>query len=201
LKTILITGGDGDIASTLAKRLANDFNIYIPNKKDLDVSDVISVDSYMGDKKFDIVINTAGVLYSSLLVDSDPYLWIRDINVNLIGTYLVTRRAILNYKHSRIINISSTAAYESYKDWTSYCASKSGVLKLSGGLVKNGFDVVVLCPGAIDTKLRKGLTINNPNVMDLDEGIAPIIDAINGRYSSGDIVFYRKNNLIVRHDF
>ncbi|MGQ4869875.1 SDR family oxidoreductase [Aeromonas caviae] len=201
MKEILITGGDGDIASALARKLSNSFKVYLPNRKELDVSDVASVDNYFGKRKFDIVINAAGTLYSSLLIDSDPHLWIRDVNVNLIGTYLVTRKAILNNEHSRIINISSTAAYESYKDWTSYCAAKSGVLKLSGGLVKNGFDVIVLCPGAIDTKLREGLKINNPNVMDLDEGIAPIVDVVNGVYSSGDIIFYRKNNLIVRSDF
>ena len=34
--------------------------------------------------------------------------------------------------------------------------------------------------------------------MGVQEGIKPIIDAIEGKYSSGDIVFYRKNEIEIR---
>ena len=64
------------------------------------------------------------------------------------------------------------------------------------GLAKDGYDVLALCPGAIDTKLRDGLSINNPNLMTIEEGISPIINAITTlQYKSGDIVFYRKGTL------
>lgn len=201
MKKILITGGCGDLATALKNELSIDNVVFTPNRDELDVTNIDSVEDYIGDMIFDIVINAAGSLYSSLILNSDPNLWIRDVNVNLIGPYLVSRKVLINNSKTRIINISSTAAYNHYKEWTSYCASKSGLMKLSGGLVLSGFDIVTLCPGAIDTKIRIGLNIKNDNVMNIQEGINPIIAAVKGFYSSGDIVFYRKNQMEIRKDF
>lgn len=60
------------------------------------------------------------------------------------------------------------------------------------GMVKDGYDVVTICPGAIDTKLRDELDIVNPNIMTVSEGIKPIIEAVEGVYESGNVIFYRK---------
>lgn len=189
---VLITGGKGDLAKYLCVQLEElGFQVSAPSRIELDVTDIESVNNYFNNKKFDIVINNAGTLYSSLVADSEPTLWIRDINVNLVGTYLVCRSAILSNKNVKLFNIASTAAFESYKDWTSYCASKAGVLTLSKGLYKDGYYINVLCPGAIDTKIRNGLSINNPNVMSVEEGGKEIISAVlNGH--SGQIYYYRK---------
>tara|TARA_B100000809_G_C15107028_1_gene519132 strand:+ start:177 stop:809 length:633 start_codon:yes stop_codon:yes gene_type:complete len=194
-KKILITGGTGDIAKGVLNILKDSYEIYSPKTEEMDVTSLISVRDYFRDKLFDIVVNTAGTLYSSRVIDSDPEKWIRDVNVNLIGTYLVCREALIHNSKTKIINISSTAGFNSYLDWTSYCASKAGVLKLSGGLFKDGYDVVTMCPGAIDTKIRNSLNIDNSNVMSIEEGIKPIVDAVEGVYSSGNIVIYRQNSL------
>ncbi|KZN37370.1 SDR family oxidoreductase [Pseudoalteromonas luteoviolacea] len=194
-KKVLLTGGNGDLAKAIYNSLCSNYEVYLPLRDELDVSSKQSVELYFEDKQFDIVINLAGTLYSSRILDSDPELWIRDINVNLIGTYLVSRAALLTNKSTHIINISSTAGFNSYADWTSYCASKAGVLRLSEGLVKDGFKVNTLCPGAIETKIRDGLNIANNNVMSIEEGIEPILNCINEEFSVGSIVFYRKNEL------
>ncbi|MBL0455920.1 SDR family oxidoreductase [Aeromonas enteropelogenes] len=200
-QNILITGGNGDLAKEVHRNMADLHCVYLPSRDELDVTCLVSVESYFKDKKFDVVINCAGTLYSSLVVDSEPSKWIEDINVNLIGTYLIARASLRSNRRARIINISSTAAFNSYRDWTSYCAAKAGVLKLSLGLTKDGYDVVTLCPGAIDTKLRDGLNIDNPNVMTISEGVAPIISAIYGEYNSGDVILYRKNELKIIKEF
>ncbi|MFA0314574.1 SDR family NAD(P)-dependent oxidoreductase [Vibrio cyclitrophicus] len=189
---ILITGGEGDLAKALIDRLSEDFSCSSPNRRELDVGDVKNVACFFEDKTFDIVINLAGTLYSSELVDSNPELWIKDIQVNLIGTYLVCRSALQKNKNTKIINVASTAAYNSYSDWTSYCAAKAGVIKISEGLSKSKFSVVTLCPGAVDTKIRDALTIENPNIMTIDEGVSPIFDAVNGKFEDSTIFMYRK---------
>ncbi|EGR0621382.1 SDR family oxidoreductase [Vibrio parahaemolyticus] len=201
---VLITGGNGDIAQKLSELL--DYAIYethLPQKNELDVRSKSSVEEYFhkqGDK-FDIVVNAAGTLYSAHVVGSDPDRWINDINVNLIGTYLVSKYALESNPSCKIINVSSTAGFNSYKDWTSYCAAKAGVLRLSGGLYKDSFDVITACPGAIQTKIRKNINIENPNVMTLEEGVMPILDIVKGSYESGDIVFYRKGQLkVIKQD-
>ncbi|MBY8185556.1 SDR family oxidoreductase [Vibrio fluvialis] len=192
MKKVLVTGGNGDIAKAISENLNQKYIVETPERNELDVSSIESVDSFFSNRSFDIVINNAGTLYSSNVVDSDPHLWIRDISVNLIGTYLVSRASVRKNKRVKVINISSTAAFNSYLDWTSYCASKAGVLKLSMGMVKDGYDVVTICPGAIDTKLRDELDIVNPNIMTVSEGIKPIIEAVEGVYESGNVIFYRK---------
>lgn len=201
MQKILITGGNGDIAKGLVEALSGIFQVEAPLRDELDVSSIASVDKYFSDKTFDIVVNSAGTLYSSTIIDSDPECWIRDINVNLIGTYLVSKAALGKNKKTLIINISSTAAFNAYNDWTSYCASKAGVLKISQGLEKDNYNVITLCPGAIDTKLRDGLNIVNNNVMTLDEGLSPILKAINSEYNNGDIVFYRKNMIEINPNY
>lgn len=201
---VLITGGNGDLAKYVSFRLSQlaDYRVDAPLRAELDVTSPESVERYFAGHHFDIVVNCAGSLYSSLVVESDPALWINDIQTNLIGSYLVTRMALKSNPLCRIVNISSTAAFNAYKDWTSYCAAKAGVIKLTQGLFKNGYDVIALCPGAIDTKLRAGININNPNVMSIEEGGAPILESITTRkYKSGDIVFYRKNEVQVNPEF
>ncbi|MGR5261132.1 SDR family NAD(P)-dependent oxidoreductase [Vibrio astriarenae] len=194
---VLITGGNGDIAKALKAALivSPDYDVHTPSRTELDVTSIDSVKAYFEEHRFDLVVNAAGTLYSATIGESDPDMWIRDINTNLVGTYLVSKYALEKNSGARLVNVASTAAYNAYKDWTSYCASKAGVLKLSGGLVHDGYDCVVVCPGAIDTKLRDGLSISNNNVMDISEGIAPIIAAIEGKYKPGDIVFYRKGSI------
>lgn len=191
---IIITGGNSDIAKYLASKLEYDHNkVLLPPKSELDVTDEISVEKYFTSHNADLVINCAGTLYSSTIIDSSPEMWIRDINVNLIGTYLVCRMALIKNSQCRIINISSTAAFNAYNDWSSYCASKAGVLKISKALYLDNFHVITMCPGAIDTKIRNNLNIQNSNIMSLEEGVSPILDAINNKYPRGSIIFYRKN--------
>ena len=198
MKTIVLTG-QGDIAKKIADNLdKKKYKIYNPSKIELDVTEYDSVVNYFSTiDNVDVVVNLAGTLYSSSIIESDVKSWIKDIEVNLIGTYLVCRENIIKNTKVNIINISSTAAYNSYFDWSSYCASKSGVIKISNALYLDGYKVVTLCPGAIETKLRNGLNINNPNVMSIEEGVEPIIKAIEGGYSNGDIVLYRKNEFKV----
>lgn len=190
---VLITGGNGCLASYLTDKLRLLGNVVdSPSRTELDVTKISSVEAFLQSKNYDLVINSAGTLYSSLVADSDPLLWIKDIEVNLIGTYLVSRMALKENPNVKLFNIASTAAFNNYKDWTSYCAAKAGVLTLSRGLYLDGYNINVFCPGAIETKLRKGLSIDNPNVMTIDEGAAPILKALAAN-ETGKLFFYRSN--------
>ena len=190
-KSILITG-NGDLARALKYSMQDDYLVWSPSRDELDVSSDQSVSRYFSGKKIDKVINLAGSLYSSRIADSCVQSWIKDVNVNLVGTYLVCREAIRLNPSVAILNTASTAAFASYFDWSSYCAAKAGVIKISNALSLDGYNVVTLCPGAIETKLRKGLKIDNPKIMSIEEGIKPFIRAINGDFNSGDIIVYRK---------
>ena len=108
-----------EVITYLYSLLHNDYDVYIPNKSEMDVTLPESVDEYYSKigGQVDYLINNAGVLHSSRIADSDVNKWINDINVNLIGTYLVSRVAVRLNPKVKIINISSTAAFNAYKDW------------------------------------------------------------------------------------
>lgn len=198
---MLITGGGGDLSQIFCKLLSPLGDIDCPTRAEMDVTDVDSVENYIGDTRYDIVINNAGVLHSAVLKDSDPLRWINDINVNLIGTYLVTRKVADNNISVKIINISSTAAFNAYKDWSSYCCSKAGVVTFTKCLASDGYNAYCLCPGAIDTKFRKQFNITNPNIMDAQTVGNVLLDVVNGKYKAGDILFFRKNEFIINPAF
>ena len=46
MKTIVITGGNGDIAQSIKKELEKEYNILTPGKEELDVTDVKRVNEY-----------------------------------------------------------------------------------------------------------------------------------------------------------
>ena len=193
MHNILITGGAGDWAKSFKNKYKDEFEITTTDRKQLDVTNQKDVENYFLNKKFDIVINNAGCIHPKRLLETDSQLWINDINVNLIGTFLVSKSAIKANKETMIINISSTAGFNSYPDWSSYCASKAGVITFTKCLSKDGVKAFCLCPGAIDTKFRDNLNLCNDNAMQCDEVSEYVISVIENNYTSGDVLFFRKN--------
>ena len=196
-KSILITGGGGDWAQSFANEFSDAFDITLVSRQQLDVTRDSEVASYFEDKVFDVVINNAGCIHPNRLLESDSAEWIQDISVNLIGTYLVSKYALKNNQNTLIINISSTAGFNAYKDWSSYCSSKAGVITLSKSMANDGFEVICMAPGAIETKFRDKFNIPNNNIMTCSEFSKHVVDVLNGQYQSGDVLFIRKNEFVL----
>lgn len=197
MKSILISGGSGDWAQSFKLNHGTKFEIHTPGRTELNVADPASVQAYFADKSFDIVINNAGTIHPKTVLESDIEGWINDINVNLVGTYLTSKAALHANANCQLIHISSTAAFNAYKDWSSYCASKAGVVTLSKSLAADGFNSVCLCPGAIDTKFRDKFNIANNNIMTPEDLTKYVEDVIAGQYQSGDVLFIRSNEFVL----
>jgi len=197
MKKMLITGGQGDIAQAIAERYKDEYELYLPSSKELDVTDKNSVKEYIKDLEFDVLINNAGTIHPKRILESDEALWERDINVNLIGPYLVSKTILENNSACLIVNVSSTAAFNSYSDWSSYCSSKAALVTFTKCLSNDGFKAFVLCPGAILTKFRIGLGLSNDNAMATEKVIEQIDKTIKEEYQPGDIIFFRKDEFKV----
>jgi NAD(P)-dependent dehydrogenase (short-subunit alcohol dehydrogenase family) len=197
MKSILITGGAGDWAQSFYQQFKNAFKISTPSRTELDISNELSVNNYFKSNSFDIVINNAGTIHPKRILESDTHLWINDIQVNLIGSYLTAKAALTKTPDTVIINISSTAAFNAYPDWSSYCASKAGVVTLSKCLAKDGFNSYCLCPGAIMTKFRDKFDLPNDNILTCEDLSKHVLDIIDEKYTSGDILFVRKGEFIL----
>ena len=163
MKRMLITGGAGDWAQSFKAQYASDYDVHTPNRTELDVASEDSVIEYFEQQvtPFDIVINNAGCIHPKRILESDSAAWVNDIKVNLIGVYFVSKAALAANPKTQLLQMSSTAGFNAYKDWSSYCASKAGVITLSKSLAADGYDSICLCPGAIDTKFRDKFDIAN----------------------------------------
>lgn len=114
----------------------------------------------------DILINNAGIGTFEKLVEMDPEHWKKIIDVNLMGTYYVTRTVLpqLIAKNSGdIINISSTNGLNGAPGSSAYSASKFGVIGLTESLAqevrRNNIRVTALTPSTIATDLAKSSSL------------------------------------------
>ncbi len=118
--------------------------------------------------RLDILVNNAGISLrvdgrKSLVEDTPVDIWRQTMDVNLTGTFLVTRAAIPLLKQSRygrVINIGSMAGRVS-SQFTAcyYAASKAGIIGFSRVLARElapfGITVNTVAPTRIDTDMAK----------------------------------------------
>ncbi|KYG29106.1 3-ketoacyl-ACP reductase [Alkalihalobacillus trypoxylicola] len=133
---------------------------------------------------FDILINNAGIGKFGGFLDLSPEEWKEIIDVNLLGTYYVTRAVLpqlIEKKGGDIINISSTAGQKGAPLTSAYSASKFGLLGLTESLAlevrKHNIRVTALTPSTVATELaiRENLTDGNLETVMQSEDLAEFI--------------------------
>jgi nucleoside-diphosphate-sugar epimerase len=90
MKSILITGANGYIASNIAENLKNDYNLTLTTRQNLEVTNAEQVDNFFKDKYFDVVFHTAIKGGSRLSEDLPEY-----VHTNLSMHFNILR----NEKH------------------------------------------------------------------------------------------------------
>lgn len=108
-----------------------------------------------------ILINNAGVLRPTPVIDIEEDEWDFVVGVNLKGTYLCSRAVLPSMRRQgwgRIVNFSSTAGKNvSTVGGAHYTAAKAGILGFTRHLAKEeaGYGITVnsVCPGLIDTEM------------------------------------------------
>lgn len=194
----LVTGGNGGIARSIVEELTKTHHVLAPGRDELDVSRPDSITRWLDENGIpEVLVNAAGTIHAVRVQDSNPDEWIRDISVNLVGPYLLCR-ALVRAGDGTIINIASTAGYAAYKEWSSYCASKAALIKLTKSLAEEGVRAYSISPGATDTKFRDGLGLPNNRLQSPDVIAGLVRDILEGKYSPGDDVFVRLGELEVR---
>lgn len=113
----------------------------------------------------DVLINNAGVRRDSVLALMTSADWQKVIDINLGGTFLMSKQAVLlmmKKKYGRIINITSPVSHLGFVGQANYAASKAGQIGLTKTLAKETakkkITVNCISPGFIDTDFIKDLS-------------------------------------------
>ncbi|WP_288403977.1 SDR family oxidoreductase [uncultured Deinococcus sp.] len=118
--------------------------------------------------EIDILVNNAGATWGAPTVEHPLDAWMKVMNVNLNGTFVLTqsvlRRCMLPRGWGRIINVASVAGLQGndpgMTPTLAYNTSKGGLVNftraLSSEVAARGVTVNSICPGYFPTKMTRG---------------------------------------------
>lgn len=203
-KKILITGGSAGIGKAIIKKLIHQGvkdiavfgrqNVPMQNlKKEFnsasflilqgDVSKPKDLDEGIAEitekwGKLDILVNNAGVVSAGLLSELSEEDIVQQININLTGLILLTKKSLPLLKKSNegaIINISSGYGYIAMPFYSVYAATKAAVRQFSDAMRRElhqfPIHVMTVYPSATDTNMMKTAEVEG---MDSPEEVAEL---------------------------
>jgi NAD(P)-dependent dehydrogenase (short-subunit alcohol dehydrogenase family) len=110
--------------------------------------------------RLDILFNNAGLFYAHTAVDCSEEEWDLQMDVNLKGTFLMSKYALpgmIAQGSGNIINNSSGWGLVGGDKAVAYCASKGGVVNLTRAMAidhgRQGIRVNCICPGDVETPM------------------------------------------------
>lgn len=196
-KTIVISGGSQGLGKAMAAKLCPENKVIILSEDeeklkqtaqelgcDCCVCDVTkpedvkkAVDYALGKYgKIDCLINNAGIWLEGEIDDNDPERIRKTLEVNTLGTMLLSREVIPAMKREKkglIINIISQAGVHARPGYVVYSASKWGITgftrSIEKDLAKDGIRVTGIYPGLVKTNIFK-------NAGYQDEGMENALD-------------------------
>lgn len=114
--------------------------------------------------KIDVLVNNAGIAIDSTFDDKTIDNFKRILDVNLIGTFIVSKivgKYMLDRKQGNIVLVASTNAIDTYyEESLDYDASKAGVISLAHNLANHYAPYIrvnTICPGWVNTDMNKEL--------------------------------------------
>ena len=162
-KTVLLTGASRGIGKAIYEKLKKDYNIIAPTRKELDLSNNISIESFIEKHKsvkIDIIINNAGINRPQWIEEMEDENIEKTVRINLIAPIKLIRAFVENMKKNkwgRIVNISSAFGVVARGKQTLYCATKHGINGITKALAlelaKDNILVNSICPGFTRTDL------------------------------------------------
>jgi len=192
-KVALITGGSRGIGRATAVRLARDGSRIALNYKgnaaaaeeakhlveltgstaaliqgdvsqDGEAERVMKEALEFGGGRLDILVNNAGITRDNLLLRMSAEEWDAVLDLNLRGTFLITKaamRPMMKQRAGRIVNVSSIAGLVGNAGQANYSAAKAGVIgftkTVAREMASRNITVNAVAPGFVPTDLTDAL--------------------------------------------
>src|SRR5438128_3585885 len=192
-RTALITGAGRGIGRATAARLARDGARIAINYKgnaeaaeeakrlvekgggeatliqgDVSVDDqaeeVVKAALAFGGGRLDILVNNAGITRDNLLLRMSAEEWDAVLDLNLRGTFLVTRavmRPMMKQRSGRIVNVASIAGVVGNAGQANYAAAKAGIIgftkTVAREMASRNITANAVAPGFVPTDLTNPL--------------------------------------------
>ncbi len=118
----------------------------------------------------DALVNNAGILEPlARIAETDPTVWRRNLDVNLLGPFYLSQKAIPHLRRSRgrIVNVSSGAAVKAIQGWSAYSVAKAALTHFTRQLAveEPAIVSVALRPGVVDTAMQALIRRSGPQAM------------------------------------
>lgn len=166
--TVIATYAANDQAAAAFKEKHAAFGDKLSTAK-FNVADAQGVEAFFADyeKKFpslEVLINNSGIRKDNIIASMTETDWDQVLDINLKGTFLMTKSAVLQMmkaRYGRIVNMSSIGGKLGLPGQANYAASKAGQIALSlvtaKEVAKRNITINNVCPGFIETELLSDL--------------------------------------------
>lgn len=133
----------------------------------LDIADESEVNAVVDNifnefQRIDILVNNAGITKDTLLIRMTREDWERVLQVNLTGTFSMTKavaKHMIKQRHGRIVNIASVIGIIGNFGQANYAASKAGIIAFTKScakeLARRNIMVNAIAPGFIKTRMTE----------------------------------------------
>ena len=172
----------------------------------LDISNENNINEMCNDitnkyKNIDVLINNAALAIDNNFENKTKEEFMKILEVNLVGPFLLIQKLYNLLTESKIINIASTDGINTYSKLSmDYSASKAGLINLTKSLALEfeSAKVYAICPNWVNTESIREMNpdyleeelkrIGQKKLIEPKEVSAKVIEIIEGNIKSGSII-------------
>jgi len=216
MKCVLIIGGVNDIGRSIAREFLKrkyvvvvGYHYYLEKEEKIDYqkcdvtneNDIKNIIEYCINKyhTIDILINLANINQDNSFLNKTKSEFMRVLEVNLVGTFLLNQCYSRYIDTGMIINMASTDGIDTGSTYSiDYSASKAGIITMSKIIAQaTNNKIYCLCPNWIDSRTTNSMNkeyldselkrINQTRLITIDELVGSLFQVIDNNYESGSI--------------